>query len=107
MEKEALTIRQCEEIPRLRVSLLDIDTIKRQHVLENLCYSPKDAGAIFGKSEKWALERVKDGKLVAVDENAKTGRDKRLHLSQGVRITALSISAFRREYEIAPERWAE
>jgi len=92
--------------PRMRVSLAEISLVKKQHILENLCYTPDEAGAIFGKSGKWAIERVKDGKLVAVDDNAKKGKNG-LHPSQGVRITALSVEAFRREFEIAPEMWRE
>lgn len=93
---------------RIKVTLAEISAMKRQHIMENLCYAPDEAGAIFGKSGKWAIERVKDGKLLAVDENAKPGRGgKGLVASQGLRITAMSVEAFRKEFEIAPERWAE
>jgi len=53
--------------------MAEISLVKKQHILENLCYTPDEAGAISGKSRKWASERVKDGKLVAVDDNAKKG----------------------------------
>jgi hypothetical protein len=105
-EKEAIRIEQNKDMPRLRVTMADISEVKRRHILENLCYSPDEAGAIFGKSGKWALGRVKDGKLIAVDDGAKEGENG-LRPSQGIRITAVSVEAFRREYEIDPARWAE
>jgi hypothetical protein len=93
---------------RIKVTLGEINELKRRHIMENLCYAPEEAGAIFGKSGKWAIERVKDGKLVAVDENAKPGKGgKGLVASTGLRITAASIEAFRKEYEIAPGKWSE
>ena len=38
------------EMPRLRITLPEIAALKKQHVLDNLCYTPEEAGAIFGKS---------------------------------------------------------
>jgi len=97
---------QSQNGKKIKVTMTEINAMKRQHIMENMCYAPEEAGAIFGKSGKWAIERVKDGKLVAVDENAKPGKGgKGLVASQGLRITALSVEAFRKEFEIAPERW--
>lgn len=111
MGAEAIRIKQNEEAtPRMRVSLLEIAAVKRQHILDNLCYTPDEAGAIFSKSNRWALERVKDGKLTAVDENARyaeRGGKMALEASTGIRITAESVERFRKEYEIAPEKWSE
>ena len=95
-----------EEMPRIRVTAAEISALKKQHILDNLCYTPDEAGAIFGKSGKWALDRVKDGKLEAVDENAKPGKNG-LQLSVGARITARSVGRFHQEFRIAPERWSE
>lgn len=98
---------ETEQMPKTRITMTEINEVKRKHILENLCYTPDEAAAIFGKSGKWSIERVKDGKLVAVDENAKKGRSGSLQPSQGVRITAVSVEKFRQEYQIAPEKWAE
>ena len=95
-----------EPLQKTRITLAEISEVKRLHILGCLCYTPEEAGAVFGKGAKWAIERVKDGKLIAVDENVKKGRNG-LQPSQGVRITADSIQMFRKEYEIAPEKWAE
>lgn len=93
---------------QITVTLAEISAVKKQHIMENLCYSLREAGAIFGKGEKWAKDRVKDGKLIAVDENAKQSKQGGgLLPSQGIRVTAVSIEAFRKEYEIASDRWAE
>jgi hypothetical protein len=83
-----------------------VNAIKQECPHQSVCYSPEEAGAIFGKSGKWAIERVKEGKLVAVDDNVKKGKNG-LQPSQGIRITAVSVEKFRREFEIAPEKWAE
>lgn len=106
VNKVVQTSEQEPEGPRIRVTRTDIQEAKNRHILENLCYSPEEAGSIFGKSAKWAVERVKDGKLVAVDENAKRGKTG-LQLSQGMRITALSITQFRLQYEIPPDALTE
>lgn len=95
-----------EEMPRLRVTMAEISEVKRNHILENLCYTLEEAGAIFSKGITWAKERLKNGEFIAVDENAKKGKHG-LQPSQGVRVTALSVEAFRKKFEIAPERWAE
>lgn len=105
-QKEPIRIEENRSPGKVRISLAEITAIKRQHIMECLCYTPDEAGAIFGKSGKWALDRVKEGRLMAVDENAKKGKNG-LQASQGIRITATSIERFRLEYEIAPEMWVE
>jgi hypothetical protein len=108
-EKEAVKITQNEQrvrMPKVRVTMAEIAEVKRQHILANFCYSPEEAGAIFGKSARWAIEKVREGKFVAVDDGVKPGENG-LQPSSGIRITAISVEAFRTEYEIDPETWGE
>jgi hypothetical protein len=92
---------------QVRVTNQEIAQVKRDHIERNLCYSLREAGAMFGKGEKWALERVKDGEFVAVDDRVKQEKNGHgLILSQGIRVTATSIEIFRQKYEIDAEKLA-
>lgn len=108
--EEPIKVIQHEQPPRTRVTLVEIAEVKRDFILRNLSLTLTEAGAIFSKGDKWALERVKDGDFTAVDENVKIvdkGSRKVIQASQGIRVTAVSVEAFRKRYEIEPERWAE
>ena len=96
-----------EELPqRLRVTLAEIAEVKRNHIERCLLYSPDEAGHILGKSVRTVLDLVKDGKLIAADENIKSGRNG-LKGSQGLRITAESLAGYRQSIIVPAKRWAE
>lgn len=112
MSSEALKITQNETLPKdhMQVTSAEIAEVKREHILDNLCYTPKEAGAIFGKSAEWAMDRVKDGVFIAVDENLKVidkGDRKIIQASSGIRILARSIQNYRITSTVPPETWAE
>lgn len=95
-----------QDMPRLKVTMAEIAEVKRQHIKQNLLYTPDEAGQVLSKSARTVLDLVKDGKLIAADENAKTGRGG-LKGSTGLRITAESLEAYRQSIIVSPERWAE
>lgn len=99
-QPEAISVTKRTE----RVPVREINQARNDFINANLCLSPEEAGAIFGKSSKWALEKVMEGKFVAVDDKHKIKRGadgtETIQLSNGVRITASSVARYRRESEI-------
>lgn len=89
------------------VTLEEIDAVKRAFIERTLSFSPEEAGAIFGKSARWAIGKVKDGVFIAIDEGARKGEDGILQLSRYGRITAESVAAYRKSIMIAPGYWCE
>lgn len=102
----ARTVQEVEHMPKVRVTLADINETKRQHIKQNLLYTPEEAGQILCKSARTILDLVKDGKLIAADGNVKTGKNG-LKGSPGMSITAESLEAYRQSIIIPPEKWAE
>ena len=88
-----------------RVTVREINDARQRFINQNLCLSPEEAGAIFGKSGKWALQKVIEGKFVAVDDRYKLKTDERgkktVQLSSGVRITAVSVESYRQDNELS------
>ncbi len=107
-KKEPIEFKQRAggDVPRGAITLAEIDAVKRAFIERNLSLSPEEAGAIFGKSARWAIGKVKDGVFIAIDGDARMG-DNGLQASRGVRITALSVAAYRMSITISPEKWAE
>jgi|GEM_PF-2785637 len=106
-KREAIAFKQREEKPHLmQVTREEIDQVKRDFILANLSLSPDEVGAIFGKSGRWAIGKVKDGVFVAVDGDARPGENG-LQASRGIRITAESVAEYRESIRISPERWGE
>ncbi len=108
---EAIKIKQNEESSlKLKVTLAEISEVKREHILDNLCYTPKEVGALFGKSAEWAMDRVKDGIFIAVDEGLKVinkSDRKTIQASVGIRILARSIQDYRISCTIPVDIWTE
>ena len=106
---EAIRIEQNENAtaPKLRVTLAEISAVKRGFIERNMLLTLDEAGAIFGKSGRWALDRVKDGSFIAADEFARKGKGGCLQASQGVRVTPESVEAYRKSIVISPELWHE
>ena len=103
---EAIIISQCETIPRLRVTVAEIQEVKRQHIKENLLYSPEEAMLILGISRRALFDLVREGKLEAADGKAKkVGAS--FAGSSGLRVTAPSIEHYRKSIIIPPEKWNE
>lgn len=104
---EAIKIRQneLEQTSKLKVTLAEIAAVKRDFIERNLLFSPEEAGALFGKGPKWAVERVRDGVFIALDEFARKGEGG-LQASKSVMITGESIEAYRQSIKIDPKRWA-
>lgn len=103
---EAIKIKQHEEsgIQPLRVTLAEIAVVKRAFIERNLSFTLEEAGAIFGKSAKWALERVKDGVFIAIDEFARKS-ETGLQASRCILVTGESIEEYRNSIKISPEKW--
>lgn len=103
---EAIKIRQneFEPVSRLRVTLAEISAVKRDFIERNLLFTPEEAGAIFGKGSKWALERVREGIFIGLDEFARKG-DSGLLASKSILITGESIEAYRKSIKIEPSSW--
>lgn len=103
---EAIKIRQNEFEPasRLRVTLAEITAVKRDFIERNLSFTLEEAGSLFGKTAKWALERVRDGVFIALDEFARKG-DSGLQASKCILVTGESIEAYRKSIKIEPSRW--
>lgn len=106
--REAIEVRQNSPAPSpCAITGSDIQTVKRSLVERLLTFSPEEAGAIFGKSARWALDKVKDGVLIAVDGEAKKSTDGTLQASRFIRITAESVESYRQSITVSPEKWAE
>lgn len=107
-QREAIEVKQRPAaVPPGSITLAEIDAVKRSFIERNLSLSPDEVGAIFGKSGRWALSKVRDGVLVAIDGEVRRGEDGSLQASRYVRITAESVEAYRRSIVIDPDRWGE
>ena len=85
------------EMKRIRITSSYIYEIKRRHVLESLLYRPPEAAVVLGIGVAKVYELVKDGYLLAANENG-VG-------SKGLRITALSVDEHSKRIKIDPDRW--
>lgn len=86
-----------------RITKREIDDIKRQHILENLLYSPVEAALILNCSVSKIFELVKEGKLIATNESmVKIGK-----ATKGTRITALSLEARKKIITVPTDKWNE
>lgn len=107
MQKEAFNIKERPaNVPPGRVTLAEIEAVKRDFIERNLSLSFDEVAAIFGKSTRWVRGKVRDGVFLALDADAKPGENG-LQASCGIRITARSVSLYRESITISPERWAE
>jgi hypothetical protein len=108
-QREAIEVRQRESatLNPGGITLAEIGAVKTKFIERNLSLSPEEAGAIFGKSARWALGKVKDGVFIAIDGDARRGDDGGLQASRGVRIAAASVETYRLSIVISPEQWGE
>ena len=102
MEISQSANHKSNELPRQRVTMAEIGEVKRRHIERCLLYSPEEAGAVLGKSARTVLDLVKVGKLTAADDGAANGRK----ASNGLRITAESLEAYRTSIIVPAELWA-
>lgn len=79
-----------------KITLAEIDEVKRQVILKALSFDVKTTAAILGYSERKVLDCVKDGNLTARSDNP--GR-------KGYLITASSIMDYAKDIEIPEEFW--
>ena len=91
------------EMQRQWITMAEIGEVKRRHIERNLLYSPKEAGQVLGKSVDTILALVKDGKLIAADDAVAHGRK----ASNGLKITAESLEAYRQSIIVPPETWSQ
>lgn len=107
MRKEAIEVKErAPAPPPMKVTMAEIAEVKRDFIQRNLTMSPEETGALFGRSPRWVLEKVKDGVFIAADSEARRG-ESGLQASRYVRITIESIEAYRRSITIESEQWAE
>jgi hypothetical protein len=89
------------DMPRLKITAADIQEVKTRLIERNLLFSPEEAGQVLGKSSRTILDLVRDGKLIAANESAARGGK----ISNGIRITAESLEAYRLSIIVPPEVW--
>jgi excisionase family DNA binding protein len=65
-----------------RITVAEINHIKRQRIMKVMLYTPTEVAAVLGCSERKIFDLVRDGKLLAASENP--GR-------RGIRISAVSV----------------
>ena len=53
------------EMPRLKITAEDIARVKRQHILDNLSYSVRDAAKILGCKVRKIYHLIETGDLVS------------------------------------------
>ena len=91
------------EMQRIKVTSAEIHEVKRRHIERNLLYSSEEAGQILGKSARTIFDLVRDGKLIAANESgAKGGK-----ITNGIRITAESLEAYRQSIIVPAEAWGK
>jgi hypothetical protein len=78
----------------LKVSMQDILDSKRNFVEQNMSLSREEFAALFGKKVDWALDRMRDGSVVVLDEFAKKGANGVI-FSKHARICACSVKSYR------------
>lgn len=69
-----------------RITRADIDRIKREHILDNLLYSPQEVATILGLSVRSVFNLIDSGRLTSVNATPGAGR---------TRITARSVEVYR------------
>ncbi|WP_157469987.1 hypothetical protein [Desulfobulbus elongatus] len=108
-QREMIEVRARESSPERpeQITVSDINATKRAFIERNLSLSPEEAGAMFGKSARWALGKVKDGVFVAIDGEARRAPGGGVLASRYLRITAESVEAYRQSIQIDPEQWGE
>lgn len=106
---EAIKIKQHQESgsQQLRVTMAEIAVVKRAFIERNMLLTLEEAGAIFGKSDRWAQERVADGSFIAADEYARKGKNGSLQASKGIRVTIESVEEYRASIIIPAENWGK
>jgi len=83
-----------EEVSRLRVTMDEIISAKKELIERNLSFSPEEFATLFGKKPDWALAKMRDGSVKVLDEHAKVGKDG-IKFSKYARIEARSVDEFR------------
>ena len=100
MEKRATITRQPQtEIHAIRITTEDIARVKEQNILQNLLYTTDQVGKILGVSTQTVYTLIKDGHLIAADRSGKA--------SAGTRVTAESLTGYRKSIIIPKEKWKE
>lgn len=82
-----------------RVTISEINSVKRQFIEDNITLSPEEFAALFGKKTAWALERMRDGSVTVLDEYAKKSAEG-VSFSKSARITAESVRKYRVSVEL-------
>lgn len=81
----------------------EIDEIKRQHILENLMYTPVEVAHLISKSVRTVFDLIKEGKLTATNHSmVSTGK-----ATKGTRITAASVEKYRESITVPKDKWNE
>jgi len=93
------TSQPAGEMRRQMVTPAQIETVKRDFILDNLLMTPAEVGQLLGVSPRTVLDRVKDGKIDAADDSGR--------VSAGVRITARSVQAYAQSIIIPAEKHTE
>lgn len=108
MRKEAIEVKErAPAPPPMKVTMAEISEVKRDFIQRNLSLTPEEVGSIFGRSARWALDKVKDGVFIAADSEIKRSDEGGLQASRFLRITSASVEAYRQSIIIDPARWAE
>lgn len=79
-----------------RITVAEINHIKRQHIMKVMLYTPTEVAVVLCCSERKIFDLIRDGKLLAACENP--GR-------RGIRITAVSLESYLESITIDPEFW--
>ena len=69
-----------------RITRKEIEEVKRQHILDNLLYSPQEAAMMLSVSVKSIFRLIDEGELVRANGKVNAGR---------TRITARSVERYR------------
>lgn len=81
---------------KTRVTVNEINRIKRQHIMKVLLYTPTEVALVLGCSERKVVDLVRDGKLLAAGDNPGC---------KGIRIPASSLDEYIDSITIEPEFW--
>jgi hypothetical protein len=77
----------------------EVSAVKSHYITSNLTISPEEFAAIFGRGVKWALERMRDGSVVVLDEYAKRD-DGGVRFSKSARVCAASVQEYRQSLQV-------
>ncbi len=70
-----------------KITRADIEKVKREHILDNLLYSPQEASVILAVSVRQIFKLVEEGQLQRANSSKNSGK---------TRIPARSVECYRK-----------